>query len=425
MRPFGEACKVNATYTQDPTKQSQKNGSRTNNKQKTKPKPSAGAAPKPRQCQWCSGDLHSHKDCPDKEAQCNFCHKKGHYEKTCRLRKKAKNKSRCQNAVDASESDSSDEEYEPSYDIGVLSIDAVKAREVLADVKFHTQKPGTIRGKINTSAMVTCIPLYMLNTTGLSQRDLAPTNACLCRVTGTDTMNHGELTVKVSCNDHIDKVKILVTELGTELILGFNFCRLFDLVAIGDTCIQRKVTLQQQVEAVHITEESEVNYTTLKQKWKQHLPLSKKTSDPLKGLKTTFPETFDGSVGLFEGQVNMKLSPEAKPVQLPPCAVALSMLPRLKTELDRMKWEGIIRPCLKVTDWVHNLVIASKKNGNLWICLNPRNLNKYLIHSVHYTASWEDTQHSFKERPLLLDPRCQKQILDKGAQQRESGTHGV
>ena len=62
-----------------------------------------------------------------------------------------------------------------------------------------------------------------------------------------------------------------------------------------------------------------------------------------------------------------------------------------------MEREGIIRPCPEVTDWVHNFVIVSNKNGDIRICLDPKNLNKYLIRSVHYTASWEDARHSFKD----------------------------
>ena len=62
-----------------------------------------------------------------------------------------------------------------------------------------------------------------------------------------------------------------------------------------------------------------------------------------------------------------------------------------------MEQEGIIRPCPETTDWVHNLVIVSKKNGDIRICLDPKNLNKYLVRSIHYTASWEDAKHSFSK----------------------------
>ncbi len=68
----------------------------------------------------------------------------------------------------------------------------------------------------------------------------------------------------------------------------------------------------------------------------------------------------------------------------------------LKKELDKMEVEGIIRPCPETTDWVHNLITVVKKNGTLCLCLDPRNLNRYLIQNMHYTASWEDAQHSFR-----------------------------
>ena len=151
-----------------------------------------------------------------------------------------------------------------------------------------------------------------------------------------------------------------------------------------------------QVEAVHITDKSEVDYDKLKTKWKEHLPLVRKTSDPLNDLKQIFPETFDDQMGLFEGEASLKVSPDAKPVQLPPRAVPQSIMPELKMELDKMEQEGIIRPCTETTEWVHNIVTVIKKDGSLRLWLDPRNLNKYLIRNVDYTASWEDALHSFK-----------------------------
>ena len=107
-------------------------------------------------------------------------------------------------------------------------------------------------------------------------------------------------------------------------------------------------------------EESEAAYPSLLKKWRKHLP-GRQTGDPLEDLKLIFPHTFDGKVGLFEGEVNLKLSPDAKPTQLPPRAVPQSITSQLKKELDKMEKEGIIRPCPESTDWVHNLVLAVKK----------------------------------------------------------------
>ena len=53
---------------------------------------------------------------------------------------------------------------------------------------------------------------------------------------------------------------------------------------------------------MHTTDKSEVEYTTLTQKWKQHLPLGKKTGNPLEDLKAILPDTFDGLVSLLKGK---------------------------------------------------------------------------------------------------------------------------
>ena len=147
---------------------------------------------------------------------------------------------------------------------------------------------------------------------------------------------------------------------------------------------------------MHITDESEIEYKDLRHKWKEHLPIGRKTGDNLEDLKQIFPNTFDGQLGLFEGEVTLKLTPDAKPVQLPPRAVPKSVMPLLKKELDTMEMEGI-RLCPETTEWVHNLVIVVKKDASLRLCLDPRNLNKHLIRSVYYTASWEDVMQSLKD----------------------------
>jgi len=379
---------VNATYSLDPSKRSQRNGSR----QKPKHKPQDNVK-KP--CPYCSGDAHRREDCPAKNAKCAFCKKNGHFEKACIFKKKL-SQNGSQNAI--VETSESDDDYEQTFDIGHVYIKGVhgKGREVLAYVEFPGQSPSIIQGKVDTGAMMTCMPLSLMKNIGYKKEDLETSRIRLRGVTGTDMKTCGKLSIKVTCNHINDTVDIIVTELGSELILGLDFCKRFKLISIADSCIQRKITVENEIHAVHIIEESAVDYTSLKQKWDKHLPLGKKSGDPLQDLKSIFPEMFDGTVGLFEGEVDLKLTEDAKPVQLPPRAVALSYLPKLKQDLDKMEEQGIIRPCPEVTEWVHNLVLTVKSNGDLRICLDPKNLNKYLVRSVHYTASWEDVQHSFK-----------------------------
>ena len=127
----------------------------------------------------------------------------------------------------------------------------------------------------------------------------------------------------------------------------------------------------------------------------KYLPLGNNTGDPFSDLKNILPDMFDGTTGRFEGEAELKLSLDAKPVQLPPRAVPYSTLLKLKKELDKMEKDGIITECPETTDWAHNLVIVTKKNGDLRLCLDSKNLNKGLICNLHYTASWEDAQSTF------------------------------
>lgn len=91
---------------------------------------------------------------------------------------------------------------------------------------------------------------------------------------------------------------------------------------------------------------------------------------------------FDGSVGVFEGELELKLTLDVKPIQLPPRAVPQSVMSKLKQELYKMEKQGIIRVRLETTDWVHNLVIATKKNSDLRLFLHPKKLNEALIRNV-------------------------------------------
>lgn len=141
-------------------------------------------------------------------------------------------------------------------------------------------------------------------------------------MSGAYLQNCGFVEISVTCNEITAKSRFYVTKQECAFILGLGFCKEFKLVTIAPVCIQQSISLEPcHVEAVHITEESEADYDSLQKKWKKHLPLGKKTGYPLEDLKQIFPDTFDGQVGLFEGEVSLKLSPEAKPVQLPPCAV--------------------------------------------------------------------------------------------------------
>ena len=62
---------------------------------------------------------------------------------------------------------------------------------------------------------------------------------------------------------------------------------------------------------------------------------------------------------------------------------------KLKLELDRMVKLGVIDKVDGPTDWVSNLVLVEKTNGQLRVCLDPRDLNK-AIKRHHYQLPTAD-----------------------------------
>ena len=68
--------------------------------------------------------------------------------------------------------------------------------------------------------------------------------------------------------------------------------------------------MDEQVEAVRIMDEQMSTMQSWDKNEAEHLPLGKNTGDPLEDVKNIFPTMFDGSVGLFDGEVKLRVSPE-------------------------------------------------------------------------------------------------------------------
>jgi hypothetical protein len=213
---------VNASYSHDPTKRSQKQGSKS---KATKPTRKVNDHDTTKRtgstCVWCSGDSHPRTQCPARNAQCGFCKKDGHFEKACLLKKKERyGQSKRQHAVDVA-SEGSD--YEIPFDLDTVSIQAVKSQkhnEVFAPVTFHSHSHSIAKGKVDTGAMVSCIPLSLLQKIGISQQELRPSSAVIKGISGANLQNHGTLDIKVTCNDICERAIFYITENECPFILG-------------------------------------------------------------------------------------------------------------------------------------------------------------------------------------------------------------
>ena len=99
-------------------------------------------------------------------------------------------------------------------------------------------------------------------------------------------------------------------------------------------------------------------------------------------LADQFPDVFRGT-GKPSEPYHLQIDPSAKPAVHPPRKVPLALETAPKEELGRLESLQILTPVSEPAPWVSSMVIVKKLNGNIRVCLDPKDLNKVLKRS-HY-----------------------------------------
>ena len=95
-------------------------------------------------------------------------------------------------------------------------------------------------------------------------------------------------------------------------------------------------------------------------------------------------------MGRFEGQQTLKVDPTVTPEISPSWRVAFAVKSKLKSELERLTGLDVLVPVDELTEWVSNLVVATKESGELRICQDPKQLNKALQRETYALPVIED-----------------------------------
>ena len=88
-----------------------------------------------------------------------------------------------------------------------------------------------------------------------------------------------------------------------------------------------------------------------------------------------FTDIFNGGIGTLPGSVRLTLNPDVEPILRLPKRLPIELKEPVKLELDWLVTAGVLTPVDEPTDWVNQMSIATKKNGSLRICIDPRSLN--------------------------------------------------
>ena len=101
-------------------------------------------------------------------------------------------------------------------------------------------------------------------------------------------------------------------------------------------------------------------------------------------LKRAFPDSFD-TIGNMPSTYTIRSDPSVPPVQHARWKVPVEYRDQIEKALDDMVLKGVIPPVTKPTAWVSLLTYPRKPDGTLYICLDPKDLNKAKVRK-HYKA---------------------------------------
>ena len=137
------------------------------------------------------------------------------------------------------------------------------------------------------------------------------------------------------------------------------------------------------------------NYTNMS----QCVPQRENKSNPIVKHKASkhAEELIVNNKDLFEGlgclnkrEYDIQVDPTVCPIQLPPRQIPHKIRDKVKAELERMVGIDVIEPVTEPTEWVSQITTVIKKNGQVRVCLDPRELNKAIRRQHYPTTVLED-----------------------------------
>ena len=138
-------------------------------------------------------------------------------------------------------------------------------------------------------------------------------------------------------------------------VLGANACQQMDLITVNKENIRKVTALESKVDLID-----------------------------------EYKDFFNDDVGCFPGEVHLETDPTVPPVISPPRKVPFALKPRLKIELGNLTAKGVIAPVTEPTDWVSSMAVATKKSGELRICIDPRPLHNSLRREQCHLPTLDD-----------------------------------
>lgn len=310
-----------------------------------------------KECGNC-GRKHEPDKCRARGKTCNECGKRNHFAAMCRSRKRQNSKTDKTGVRAIEDSDEGNEDVYVISDVAAITLDDSQL------VTFKLDSGNYLRFQPDTGAQCNVIPVHLYKKAAKDPklRNVTPVNSAISAYGGSRLPVVGRVLLRV----WRDNAKCLldcklVEDEDIRPILGRKACIGMNIIKYTDNDAINKST----------TDGSAV------------FTLHNDNSMSKESILERYPEVFSENVGQLEGEYHIKVDSTVNPVQHAPRRVPVALRDRLKSELERMVEQEIIYPVTTPTPWVSSLVVVSKPNGKLRLCLDPKDLNK-AIQREHY-----------------------------------------
>lgn len=294
-------------------------------------------------CGKC-GSKHALRKCPAFGKDCRKCGGKNHFAKCCYTNRKVQ--------LVEKKSDKEDDET-------AIFVDSIEEEQNTPGEEWiiHMDVNSTdVTLKLDTGAQVNILPmkdfLRLKRKPKINQRKVH-----LKTYDNKTIPTKGVCRVSLSYKGIKKDVFFVLVDGDRQAILGLKSCIQFGLI-----------------KRVHV-----INKEMTTQKRRKDATTERITqNDWIKEYK----EVFKG-IGKLPGKHKIKLRENAEPVIHPARKVPVALKERLREKLEVLIKEGIIRKIEEPTEWVNSLVIVEKPDGDLRLCIDPKDLNK-AIQREHY-----------------------------------------
>ena len=333
-----------------------------------------------RACLYCGRQHELVKTkCPAYGKTCNLCKEANHFAVCCRKAPNSKPSSSKQVKSFHDDHEYAESQYYEeistltTQEDTVYSMDESFQRKLFATMSVNSTD---VKFQLDSGATCNVITLQVLQQCNCDA-EIIQTNKVLSMYNGTTVKPIGQC-----------KVKMINPKNGCRYLVHFEVLSDSSTPILGSRAIQQMElikVLQDNIKSV------QVNHTTVSKEF----------------LLAEYPKVFEG-IGCMPGTYHLTIDSAVVPVVHPPRKVPLSMKEKVEAELKRLTELEIIEPVSKPTQWVSSLVTAPKPNGDIRICIDPKDLNGALQRSHYPIPTMDDILPKLNKAKVFstVDLKC-------------------